>query len=137
MQTVLVVEDEPIIRLISLIELEDAGFITIEAKDADEAIAILEKRQDIDFIFTDVNMPGSMDGAKLAAAVRDRWPPVHIIVTSGRVKPARMPAEAIFIPKPYKLRNVIAAMKAFEIKFNHETRPVAAYLSDEHVRPAI
>jgi CheY-like chemotaxis protein len=64
--------------------VEDAGFTAIEAKDADEAIAILEKRSDITLLFTDIQMPGSMDGLKLAHAVRDRWPPIKIVVVSGQ-----------------------------------------------------
>ena len=114
MVTVLVVDDEPMIRLVIAEDLQDAGFGTVEASDADEAISILEARQDIQFVFTDVNMPGSMDGAKLAAAVRDRWPPVHIIITSGRDEPANMPLHAIFIPKPYTIEKVIAVIKTFE-----------------------
>jgi CheY-like chemotaxis protein len=64
--------------------VEKAGFEAIEAIDADEAIRILESRNDIRAVFTDIQMPGSMDGLKLARAVRDRWPPVALIVTSGR-----------------------------------------------------
>ena len=63
--------------------LEDAGFSTLEAENADKAIKILETHPDICLVFTDVQMPGTMDGVKLAAAVRKRWPPVRLIVTSG------------------------------------------------------
>jgi hypothetical protein len=59
-------------------------------------------------------MPGSMDGLKLAAAVRDRWPPVHIIITTGKVRPLEFPANVLFIPKPYVGENVVAAMRTFE-----------------------
>ena len=113
MPTVLVVEDEPLIRFIVVEDLRDAGFSVVEASGADEAIAILEARQDIQLVFTDVDMPGSMNGAKLAAAVRDRWPPVHIIITSGKGMPAIMPSLALFIPKPYTAQNVVAAMRTF------------------------
>ncbi|WP_224741881.1 response regulator [Bradyrhizobium sp. 2S1] len=65
-------------------------------------------------LFTDIDMPGSMDGLKLAAAVRDRWPPVHIIITTGKVRPLEIPANALFIPKPYVGKNVVAAMRTFE-----------------------
>src|SRR5277367_2584044 len=80
---VLVVEDEPLMLMDALDLVTDAGFEAIGAKNADEAIRILENRNDIRVVFTDVNMPGSMDGIKLAHAVRNRWPPIEIIVTSG------------------------------------------------------
>lgn len=82
-QSVLIVEDEPLLRLMAIDVVEDAGFDAVEASDADEAIRILESRTDITIVFTDIDMPGSMDGLRLAAAVRDRWPPIRIIVTSG------------------------------------------------------
>jgi len=81
MPTVLVVEDETLIREFIAEELEEAGYSLVIANNADQAIAILEARQDVHLVFTDINMPGSMDGLKLAAAVRDRWPPIHIIIT--------------------------------------------------------
>ena len=81
---VLVVEDENLIRLSALDMVEEAGFEAIAASDADEAIRILESRNDIRAVFTDVHMPGSMDGLRLARVVRNRWPPVALIVTSGR-----------------------------------------------------
>ena len=114
MATVLVVEDEILIRELVAEELEEAGFTVITAKDADYAISILEARQDIHLVFTDIDMPGSMDGLKLAAAVRDRWPPVHIIITTGKVRPLEIPANALFIPKPYVGQAVVAAMRTFE-----------------------
>ena len=80
----LVVEDELLIRLCAVTTMEEAGFVVLEATTADEAIEILERRSDISVVFTDVHMPGSMDGLKLAHAVRNRWPPIRIIVTSGR-----------------------------------------------------
>src|SRR5437868_6533693 len=82
---ILVVEDEFLIRMATADVIRDAGFEVLEAADADGAIAILESRGDIRVVFTDIHMPGSMDGAKLAQAVRQRWPPVRIIATSGRV----------------------------------------------------
>ena len=87
MVTVLVVEDEFLIRQVLQIELEDAGYEVILADSADAAIAILEARSDIHLVFTDIDMPGSMDGLKLAACVRDRWPPIHIIITTGKARP--------------------------------------------------
>ena len=114
MPVVLVVEDEALIRDLVVEELEVAGYTVVIADDADQAIAILEARQDIRLDFTDINMPGSMNGLKLAAAVRDRWPPVHINITSGKIRPLEIPANALFIPKPYIGKNVVAAMRTFE-----------------------
>ena len=115
MPTVLVVEDESLIRFVIVEDLNDAGYSTVEASNADEAIAILEARPDIHLVFTDVDMPGSMDGSKLAAAVRDRWPPIHIMITSGKGMPSIMPERALFMPKPYTSKNVVIAMKTFEM----------------------
>ena len=115
---VLIVEDEPLIRLGAVYQIEDAGFKVYEAGSADAAIALLEVHKEICLIFTDVDMPGSMDGLKLAHYVRGRWPPVKIIVTSGHVKVSQesLPAGALFMPKPYesavithKIRAMIAA----------------------------
>jgi CheY-like chemotaxis protein len=114
MPTVLVVEDDAQIREIVKDELEDAGYTVVIAAHADAAVAVLEARRDINLVFTDIDMPGSMDGLKLAACVRDRWPPVHIIITTGKARPATIPANALFIPKPYVGRNVVDAMRTFE-----------------------
>jgi CheY-like chemotaxis protein len=83
---ILVVEDETFIRLDAVEVLRAAGFDILEAANADEAIQMLERHSDIRLIFTDIDMPGLMNGLKLAAAVRDRWPPVRIIATSGHFK---------------------------------------------------
>ena len=80
---ILIVEDEPLIRIGIVSEIEDAGFTVFEAGNADEAIKLMETHEEISLIFTDINMPGSMDGLKLAHYVRGRWPPVKIIVTSA------------------------------------------------------
>jgi two-component system, response regulator PdtaR len=117
--TVLIVEDEALVREVVQVELEDAGYDVIIADSADAAIAILETRTDINLVFTDIdmpgsNMPGSMDGLKLAACVRDRWPPVHIIITTGKARPREIPAHALFIPKPYVGQAVVDAIQTFE-----------------------
>ena len=83
---VLVVEDEFLVRMDAVDMVRAAGFDAVEASDADEAIDILTSRLDIAVVFTDIQMPGSMDGLRLAAAVRDRWPPIKIITASGRVR---------------------------------------------------
>jgi DNA-binding NtrC family response regulator len=111
---VLIVEDEILIRDMVGEELTEAGFDVVQVGTADQAIAVLEARQDIHLVFTDIDMPGSMNGLKLAAAVRDRWLPVHIIITTGKDRPMTIPANALFIPKPYLTRNVVTAMRTFE-----------------------
>jgi CheY-like chemotaxis protein len=112
---VLVVEDEPLLRLMALDLVEEAGLAAIEATNADEAIRILEARDDIRIIFTDIDMPGSMDGLRLAAAVRDRWPPVRIIVTSGqaRVFATDLPQGAIFMAKPHDTHAFVRQLRMF------------------------
>lgn len=100
---VLIVEDEPLVRLDAVRAIEDAGFEVVEAANADEAIRILENRSDIQVVFTDIQMPGSIDGLKLAHAVRNRWPPIKIIVTSGHhlVSENDLPEGGRFFAKPY------------------------------------
>src|SRR5436189_6179743 len=100
---VLVVEGEQLIQSTALAMVEEVGFTAIAASDADEAIRILESRNDIRVVFTDVNMPGSMDGLRLARVVRNRWPPVALVVTSGRsnVPEPDLPEGGRFLPKPY------------------------------------
>ena len=114
---ILIVEDELLIRM-NAVEMIEETYEVVEAANADEAIAILERRLDITVLFTDIQMPGSMDGLKLAAAVRDRWPPVLIVATSGHVNlcPGDLPQGGRFLPKPYSpaeitiiLRELIAA----------------------------
>jgi CheY-like chemotaxis protein len=100
---VLVVEDEALVRLSAREEIEAAGFKVYEANNADEAIRLLEANSDIELVFTDVDMPGSMDGVKLAHYVRTRWPPVKIIVTSGyqHLTAEQLPKGSLFLSKPY------------------------------------
>jgi two-component system, response regulator PdtaR len=83
---VLVVEDEAMIRLNAVMMLEDADVDTLEAGCADEAIVHLETNKRIQIVFTDIDMPGSMDGLRLAAAIRNRWPPIELVLTSGHVR---------------------------------------------------
>jgi DNA-binding NtrC family response regulator len=110
---VLVVEDDAILRLHALDIVEEAGFTAIEAKIADEAIAILESRSDIALLFTDVNMPGSMDGLKLAQAVRNRWPPIKIVVVSGHVQVDQnaLPPHSRFFGKPFEAEKMIGELR--------------------------
>jgi CheY-like chemotaxis protein len=110
---VLVVEDEFLIRMQTVAMIEQAGYNVVEACNADEAIAILEMREDIRIVVTDIEMPGSMDGIKLARAIRDRWPPVELIVTSGRyrVRTDELPSRAKFMPKPYAPDVLVTAIR--------------------------
>ena len=112
---VLVVEDEFFSRLHALHLVEDAGYTAIEASNADEAIAILEARKDIRIVFTDIHMPGSMDGLKLARAVRDRWPPIELILTSGHldVLESDIPERGRFFSKPYRDHEILSALQKF------------------------
>jgi len=106
---VLVVEDEMVLRLRAVDIVEDAGFTAVEAVSADEALAILESRSDISLLFSDIQMPGSMDGLMLAHAVHERWPAIKIILVSGQVKPseADKPADAKFFGKPLVVKQMI------------------------------
>ena len=111
---VLVVEDEMLLRMRAVDMVEDAGYTSVEAVDADEAVAILEARSDIALLFTDIQMPGSMDGLGLAHAVHQRWPPIKIILVSGQVKPANLeiPANSPFFGKPLEAKVMIALMQS-------------------------
>jgi CheY-like chemotaxis protein len=110
---VLVVEDEALIRMSAVQMVEDAGFMAVEACNADEAIELLESRADVRAVFTDINMSGSMDGWKLAHAILGRWPPIHLIVTSGLYIPeeGQLPAKSLFIRKPYSAEQVTTALR--------------------------
>src|SRR3982074_876253 len=110
---VLVVEDEMLLRMRAVDIVEDAGYTPVEAADADEAVAILESRSDIALLFTDIQMPGSMDGLRLAHAVHDRWPPIKIILVSGQVTPsdAEKPAASRFFGKQLSVEPMIAELQ--------------------------
>jgi CheY-like chemotaxis protein len=111
---VLVVEDEMLLRMRAVDMVEDAGYTSVEAVDADEAVAILESRSDIALMFTDIQMPGSMDGLKLAHTVHKRWPPIKIILVSGQLKPANLdiPANSRFYGKPLEAKEMIAELQS-------------------------
>jgi CheY-like chemotaxis protein len=111
---VLVVEDEMLLRMRAVDMVEDAGFTSVEAVDADQAVAILESRSDIALLFTDIQMPGSMDGLKLAHAVHKRWPPIKIILVSGQLRLADLdiPADSRFFGKPLEAKVMIAQMRS-------------------------
>src|SRR3981189_100600 len=111
---VLVVEDEMLLRMRAVDMVEDAGYTSVEAVDAAEAVAILESRSALPLMFTDIQMPGSMDGLKLAHTVHERWPPIKIILVSGQVKPATVdiPADSRFHGKPLEAKERIAEIQS-------------------------
>ena len=111
---VLVVEDEPLLRMMAVEVVEEAGFVALEAGNADEAVALLESRSDIALLFTDINMPGSMDGLKLAHAVRGRWPPIKILLVSGQVQlqPSQLPSSSRFVGKPYRPAAMVEELRS-------------------------
>lgn len=109
----LVVEDEALIRMVLAETLTEAGFSTYEAENATQAISILERHPEIVVVFTDIQMPGDMDGLQLSHYVRERWPPTIIVICSARVvpDPSTLPAEASFLAKPYEpsaLRKILS-----------------------------
>jgi two-component sensor histidine kinase/DNA-binding response OmpR family regulator len=110
---ILVVEDEMLLRMRAVDMVEDAGFTPVEATNADDALAILESRSDIELLFTDIQMPGSIDGLKLAHAVRERWPLIKIILVSGQLKLTDddKPVDSRFFGKPIDVKQMIAEMQ--------------------------
>jgi two-component system, response regulator PdtaR len=111
--TVLVVEDDEMLRMCVANVVADAGFMAVEAANADEAVAILECRSDIALLFTDIQMPGSMDGLGLARTVQDRWPAIKIILMSGRVELSERdrPANSRFFQKPFATKQIIEGLQ--------------------------
>ena len=110
---VLVVEDEMILRMRAVDIVEDAGFVPVEATSADEAIEILESRDDISLLFTDIQMPGSMDGLTLAHATHARWPHIKIILVSGQVEvtDADKPDDSRFFHKPLEIQQMVRELQ--------------------------
>ena len=98
-----------VLRMRAVDIVEDAGFTAVEAVSADEALAILEARSDISLLFSDIQMPGTMDGLKLAHAVHDRWPAIKIILVSGQIKltDADKPVDSRFFGKPLEVKRMI------------------------------
>ena len=111
---VLVVEDEMLLRMSAVDMVEDAGYTSVEAVNADEAVTILESRSDIALLFTDIQMPGSMDGLKLAQTVHSRWSPIKIILVSGQLKLTGidLPLGSRFFGKPLEAEVMIAQMRS-------------------------
>jgi CheY-like chemotaxis protein len=112
---ILVVEDDAILRISATSILEGAGFDTLDASSADEAIVHLEANRLILIVFTDIDMPGSMDGLALAVVIRNRWPPIDLVLTSGHVLVADqdIPARGHFLPKPYTSEQLVRVIRSF------------------------
>ena len=113
--SVLVVEDEPLLRICAADLAKDEGFNVHEAQDADQAILILETYSEITIVITDIYMAGSMDGLQLAAYAHDSWPPLRFIIVSGQCNPTAvdMPPGAIFFTKPYHFDAMRRALRSF------------------------
>ena len=111
--TVLVVEDEFLIRSHAMDVIEEVGDIAVSAANADAALQILSHRSDIDVVFTDINMPGTMDGLQLAHEIHNRWPSIRLILTSGKTEPKdeEMSGDGRFIRKPYLRQDLSDALK--------------------------
>lgn len=115
--TVLVVEDETVIREAAVEMLERAGFRVLPAVTGDEALEVLaaqEEQRGVNVIFTDIRMPGPLDGLRLARLTRQRWPWVQAVVTSGHgiALPGELPCGGRFLPKPYSCDDLLKAIKA-------------------------
>jgi CheY-like chemotaxis protein len=113
--TVLIAEDDTFVRVVIADFLRDAGYQVIEARNADEAIATLQSGTAVDLLFTDVRMPGSMDGCGLAKVVRAQWPDTRIILTSGyssALLSAQNTVDDIVVPKPYRPQHVLTTIEA-------------------------
>jgi CheY-like chemotaxis protein len=113
-QTVLVVEDDVLVRMHGVDILEDAGFTVLEAETADEAITLLQGQEDVHLLFSDIDMPGSMNGLELARLVRDRWPKVRLLLTSGHhhIEEDALPGRGRFVRKPWTRERLIATIQA-------------------------
>lgn len=109
---VLVLEDEPLMLLAAIDLVEDAGFEAVEARSVEEAVRILESRGDIRVVFSDIDLGMGGDGLKLAHALRNRWPPLGLIIVSGKrsVEAEQLPTRGLFFEKPYRREQVTAAM---------------------------
>jgi two-component system, response regulator PdtaR len=112
-KTILVVEDEALIRIWATDLLEENGFSVLEAKDADAALKLLQSRHDVKLLFTDVQMPGSLNGMELAREVHSRWPHILLVITSGRERPTRaeIPDDGRFVAKPYSGEELLGQIK--------------------------
>ena len=113
---ILVVENEALIRMNAVQMVGDAGYTALEAANAEDAVRKLKRRRDVRAVFTDVNMSGSRSGLRLAHAIRRRWPPIHLIITSGLLAEPELPSGSHFVRKPYENARVVALLnKLFDM----------------------
>ena len=113
---VLVVEDDPLVRAVTVERFDDAGLVVIEADDAEWAISILETNaQFVQVLFTDLVLPGAIDGLSLAIQARNRWPWLAVAMTSGRIAPIDLPAGVLFFPKPIAADHVVEQLRAMAL----------------------
>jgi two-component system, response regulator PdtaR len=107
--TVLVAEDSVLLRLLASEILEEHGYTVVEADNAEEAIKVMENRKDVRLLFTDIQMPPGCDGLEFAREVHNRWPKVHLVITSGQVQPSRaeIADNGRFIRKPYQAKDLL------------------------------
>ena len=113
-QTIIVVEDEPMNRLIAVDVLEEAGFEVVDFGRADEALTYAETAEGVSALFTDINVPGDRDGIELAREFSRRWPEMIVLVTSGRFganRPAELPASSLYLAKPWRGRDVVSLLR--------------------------
>ncbi len=110
---VLIVEDEPLIRIETVHMVKDAGCAALEASNTNDAITILEERRDIFAVFTEIHVPGHLNGMELGHAIAKRWPLIRLLVTSGFLRVDNFPAGWCYIPKPYDGAQLAAALRAF------------------------
>jgi DNA-binding NtrC family response regulator len=109
---VLVVEDESIIRMETVQMIKVVGYVVIDACDTNDAMAILEARHDVCAVFTEIRVPGHLDGMGLARAIAERWPLVRLMLTSSVSKVDDFPADWHYVPKPYASAQIVAALRA-------------------------
>ena len=112
-QRVLIVEDEALVRIIAATMLQDAGFDTLEADTAEDALHLLEQGHDVSVLFSDIQLPGKMDGLALARTVHDRWPEIGLVLTSGglNIRKDQIPDDGDFLPKPYDANEMVEAVR--------------------------
>jgi CheY-like chemotaxis protein len=110
---ILVVEDEPVVRMIAVEVLSDLGSPLYEAGDAAEALCVLHEHPEIELLFTDINMPGALDGLRLAHRVREARPDMKVVVTSGkhRLDASDLPERGVFLSKPYRANELLGTVR--------------------------
>lgn len=110
--TVLVVEDEPLIRMFASDIATEAGYGVVEVSSAREALAAIESDSSIGIVFTDIHMPGAMDGLEMSHVARKRWPPIRFLIVSGhrKLEPNQLPSGSKFFAKPYDMSEITEAL---------------------------